>query len=471
MKISSIHFVGIKGVGMTPLAIIAKEAGISVTGSDVADEFITDEQLLKTGIKPLIGFKKENIQDPDLVIYTGAHGGINNPEVIEAEKKGIECLNLGQALGKFQTGELIGKKLRGISVAGAHGKTTTTAILSTILKVNHKDPSFVVGTGEIPSLGKSGHFGSGEYFITESDEYFSDVVSDRKPKFLYQNPEIAIITNIDFDHPDIFKNYDEVEDAYLNFVKNIKSSGVLIMCGDGELNRRFLSKIDQKVITFGSSPENDFVLERTSINPDGMFFWINSGGSDLGQFSMKVFGAHNANNALAAIVASLEIGISVNDIRNALKEFKGAKRRMEFIGNLNTGAILYDDYAHHPEEIIQAISSLNKAYPKYKIIIIFQPHMYSRTIKLFDDFVRAFGEADELLMAEIFPSFREKKDKNFSSKNISDKLRENGKNSTYFSDIQDMLKYVASQKYDKNTIIVTMGAGDIYKIGKKIING
>lgn len=470
-KVKKIHFVGIKGVGMTPLAIIAKEAGIEVTGSDVKEKFITDEELKTSEIKVLEGFKKENIDSPDLVVYTGAHSGEKNIEVVFAKEKGIRCLNQGQALGEFQKGEIIGREFEGISVAGSHGKTSTTAILATILKYSKKDPSYVIGTGEIPSLGKSGHLGKGDYFITESDEYFADISTDRTPKFLYQHPHLCIFTNVDYDHPDIFENYQEIENAYLKFSENLKQNGVLVICGDGDKNRKFISKVNARKITYGLSPDNDFVLEKVSQNPDGMFFWVKRKDSMIGQFSMKVFGEHNAKNALSAVIAGLEIGLSVEDIKNSLKEYQGAKRRMEKIGVLDSGAILYDDYAHHPEEIKQTLASFKKAFPNYKIITVFQPHMYSRTKKLLDDFVMSFENSDETILSEIFPSFREKIDENFSSKVIADKLNERGKKSTYFRDSEDVLKYLSSQNYDSKTILLTMGAGNIYKIGEYLING
>ncbi len=470
MGVKKVHFTGIKGVGMTPLAIIAKEAGMSVSGSDVSERFITDEELDSAGIVPQVDFDPKRIEDVDLVITTGAHGGAENVEVKAAKEKQIRVLNQGEALGLFQSGEFFGKELFGISIAGSHGKTTTSAIVATMLKENKLDPSYVVGTGSIPSLGLSGHFGRGKYFVAEADEYLADVVSDKTPKFLYQNPKIILITNIDFDHPDVYPSMVELRNVFTKFSKKLPSDGVLIACGDGGENRKFLSSIEGRKITYGSSPDNDYVLERVSFDQDKMFFWVKSNGTILGEFSVGVFGEHNARNCLGAIVVGLELGLPIDLIKKGIKAFRGTRRRSEFIGNLGGGQLLYDDYAHHPQEIKETLLAFRKSFPKHNIVCIFQPHMYSRTKTLFKDFLNAFNDADEVIITEIFPSFREPRDANFSSSLIIDELKKNSKKATYFPQNLDVVKYVPSQNYPKNTIIITMGAGDIYKIGKEIIN-
>ncbi len=470
-KIKKIHFTGIKGVGMTPLAIIAKEAGFKVTGSDVPDVFITDKELNKAGIIKIEEFSESNIEGVDLVIATAAHGGSENPEVLKAKEFGINVLNQGQALGVFQKGDIFGKKLKGISVAGSHGKTTTTAMVATIFESAGLNPSYVIGTSDIPSLGSSGHYGRGNYFITESDEYFADIIDDKVPKFLYQNPQILVVTNIDFDHPDIYGSLEEIKKVFIDFTEKITPSGVLIACGDGADNRDFLKRVNTRKITYGMSPDNDYVLEKVNFVSDKMFFWVKSHGASLGQFSMNVFGEQNALNALGAIVTGIEAGLTVEQIKKGLGNFKGTKRRSEFIGSLPGGGLLYDDYAHHPVEIKNTLMAFRKAFPKYKIIPVFQPHMYSRTKALFKEFSTSFSDADLVLIAEIFPSFREKIDENFSSSLLVSEIKKFGKDAFYFPLLSDVVKYVTSKTFDKNTLIITMGAGDVYKIGKEILDG
>lgn len=470
-KIKNIHFVGIKGVGMTPLAIIAKEAGYGVTGSDVAELFITDIELEKAGIRPYIGFDPKNIEGVDLVIATSAHGGQENIEVKAAVEKGISVLNQGDALGVFQNGQIFGKKYKGICVAGSHGKTTTTAMIATILAQNKLDPGYAVGTGEIPSLGLSGHFGRGDYFIAEADEYFADAVTNKTPKLLLLNPSIIVVTNIDFDHPDVYSSIEEISDVFLEFVQKLPLDGVLIACGDGALNRKFLSSFSGRKITYGLASDNDYVLEKVNSSVDKTFFWVKSGGTILGQFSIGIFGEQNALDALGAIVVGLEIGLSLDQIKKGISKFSGTKRRSEFIGKLPGGGLLYDDYAHHPQEIKETLSAFKKSFPKYKIIPIFQPHMYSRTKILFKEFASSFTDSSEVIITEIFPSFREEKDPNFSSSLLAQEIKKYGKNASYFPTLADVVKYLTSHNFDKNTLVITMGAGDVYKIGKEIMNG
>src|SRR3989344_8388377 len=421
-KIKSIHFVGIKGVGMTPLGVIAKEAGIKVTGCDLDEEFITDESLEKAGIKPEAGFSSSHIQGVDLVITTGAHGGFDHIEVIEAKKAGIEVWTQGQAVGEFMKGDIFGKTFEGISVSGTHGKTTTTAIIATILKENKMDPSFVIGTGNVPYLNSSGHYGKGKYFVAEADEYASEPKYDKTPNLLWQKPYIAVITNIELDHQDLYADERELQDAFLSFTNNILQNGRLVICIDDVNSKDLADKTLANKITYGFSKNANFYVEKVHIESEKMFFWVNSGNANLGEFMLNVTGEHNALNALAATVVCLELGISLQQIKSALLKFKGSRRRFEYIKNLDSGAIVYDDYAHHPTEIKKTLLAFKKTFPNKKIICIFQPHTYSRTKKLFEQFVYSFSDADELILTDIYPSQREEKDESISSNHLKNKI-------------------------------------------------
>jgi UDP-N-acetylmuramate--alanine ligase len=253
-KPNSIHFVGIKGVGMTPLALIAKEAGIAVTGSDTGETYITDVPLNKAGIHSSEGFSPENVGDVDLVITTGAHGGYDNPEVKTARERGIPVLTKGEAVGAFMEGSLLGTKYRGISVAGSHGKTTTSAMIATILKLSGKDPGYLIGTSEIPSLdGIPGHFGSGSFFVAEADEYATEPKHDKTPQFLHQHPEIILIANIEHDHPDVYPTLDDTRKAFETFVKNLPQNGLLVLCGDAQTTKQLRAGYQGNVKTYGFS--------------------------------------------------------------------------------------------------------------------------------------------------------------------------------------------------------------------------
>jgi len=460
----NIHFVGIKGTNMTPLALIAKEAGFEVTGSDVGQEFITDAALKKAGIKPLIGFSPDHIGSPDLVITTGAHGGFDNIEVQTAKVKNIPVMSAGEATGEFMKGDLFKKKFIGISVAGTHGKTTTTAMIATILKENRLDPTYIIGTGDIDSLGVPGHLGTGRYFVAEADEYATEPNHDKRARFLWQHPMFAVVTNIEHDHPDIYPSIQAVRETFLSFVKKLPEKGLLIAFGDDPEIKILLKEFDGKVIRYGFSLENDYVLDRVTVSGEQTFFWVKSRGVPLGEFVLRVVGDHNALNALSAIIIGLELGLSVEKIKKGLMAFRGSKRRLEFIGDLRTGAKVYDDYAHHPTEIKTTLSALRKQYPKKKIICIFQPHTYSRTKQLFNEFITAFGAVDQVILTDIFASAREKEDPTVTSERLAMALSQRHKLVIHLPKLTDVVQYINENRLRQDTILVTMGAGDVYSI-------
>lgn len=468
-KVKKIHFVGIKGVGVAPLAIIASQAGFDVSGSDIEEEFITDETLKKSNIKILIGFDKKNVEGKDLVITTGAHGGFENPENLRAKELGIPIWTQGEAVGKFMDGSIFGRKFEGVSVSGSHGKTTTTAMIATILLENKYDPSFLVGTGYIPSLGSSGHYGKGKFFIAEADEYATEPNFDKTPKLLWQNPKIGVITNIEFDHPDLYISLDQLRQAFLNFSNNINEKGMLVACADDEETLKLLSEYKKPFITYGFSKKSDFYIERLSISQDEMFFWVNAKNTSLGEFSVNVTGEHNALNALCSIVVCLELGLSIEQIKKGLNMFRGTKRRFEFIGNIPSGALLYDDYAHHPTEVRKTLSAIKKSFPNKKIVCIFQPHTYSRTKSLFEQFVGSFSDADEVILVDIYASLREKPDNSVSSQLLADNISKLHKNVLYIPKLKDVVEYVGQKSFGKDYVLITMGAGNVYKIYNDLI--
>jgi len=447
-KIKSIHFVGIKGVGMTPLAIIAKEAEIKVSGSDTADEFITDVVLKKAGIIPLVGFSKTHILNPDLVITTGAHGGFNNPEVLEAKRKNIKVITQGEAVGIFMGGEIFGRKFFGISITGTHGKTTTTAMIASLLKTNNFDPSFLIGTANAESLGAPGHYGKGKFFVAEADEYMTEPTFDKTIKHMWQHPKIAVITNIEFDHPDAYSSLDDTREKFLKFANQLPEDGVLITWGDDPQVRKLLTEYKGKKITYGSAKQNDYIVDEV-----------------LKNVTLSVFGAHNRLNAAAAFVVGLKIGLLPEQINKGLEKFTGSKRRSEFIGTLMSGAQLFDDYAHHPTEIQKALKAFREKFPNSKIVCIFQPHTYSRTKSLFEQFSDSFKDVDIVILTNIYSSLREKPDPTVSMENLATKI---GKKALFIPKLNDVIKYINNQSYGHNVVLITMGAGDVYKISEEL---
>ncbi len=466
-KPKSIHFVGIKGVGMTPLAIIAKEAGIMVTGSDVSETFITDVPLERAGIQPFPGFSPEHVGNVDLVITTGAHGGYDNPEVIAAKERDIPVLTKGEAVGSYMNGAMLGTSYKGIAIAGSHGKTTTAAMLATIFMKLQQDPSYLIGTSEIPSLsGMPGHFGEGAYFIAEADEYATEPTYDKTPQFFHQNPALIVITNIEHDHPDIYPTVTDVTNAFITFANRLPENGLVILCGDGNEAKAFMKQYAGNTVTYGISPENDYVLTDFRFTDGKMSFEVQSHENKIGTVTLFVPGQHNGLNAVAALLAAKASGISVGEAKQALQFFTGTKRRLEYKGKLESGAILYDDYAHHPTEITSTLQALKNLYPEKNILCIFQPHTYSRTKELLTEFASSLTHADTVILLPIFASSREAPDESVSSESLASLLREQHHDTFLLEKNEDVVEYIDQNGFTSETVIVTMGAGDVYKISE-----
>ncbi|MBI5044699.1 MAG: UDP-N-acetylmuramate--L-alanine ligase [Candidatus Levybacteria bacterium] len=464
-KVRSIHFVGIKGVGLTPLAIIAKQAGISVTGSDVSEEFITSKTLEECGITIYNGFSPDHVSPTiDLVITTGAHDGLQNVEVLEAIKQRIPVMTKGQAVGEFMKGEIVGRSFSGIAIAGSHGKTTTTAMLTMLLQSNGLDPTYTVGTGSLGDGIPPGHLGKGKYFVAESDEYATDPQTDHKPQFMWLKPEIIVLTNIEHDHPDLYPTIEDVEMAFSNFSTNITPNGFIIGNGDDARVAKILARHIGKGISFGFSEKNDYVLHRIHTSGSQTFFHVRSKGTELGEFRLSVAGQHNAMNALAAAIVGLEVGLSLEKVKKGLSEFKGSKRRLEFKGQLITGAYVFDDYAHHPTEIKATLRALRDSYPKHSLVAIFQPHTYSRTKAFIEDFVTCFDEAESVMLVDIFSSAREQKDDTVNSELLAKKISLRHPSSIFVPDMNLLPSILSHQRLRDNVVVVVMGAGNIYKI-------
>ncbi len=429
-----IHFVGIKGVAMAALAVWYKEAGYIVTGSDVTDEFPTDEVLAKAKISVLV-FDPKNIarSKPDLVIYTGAHGGRENAEVVEALAQKIPAIPHGKALG------LVMAEKKQVSVAGSHGKTTTTAMIATILASAGYDPSWAIGCGEIRGLGLPGHFGKGKIFVAEADEYVTDPGHDLTPRFLWQHPDILVETNIDWDHPDVYASLADVQAAFTAL--------------EGQ------SKV---IIT-----QKDFQVTRVAFGQERTFFSLEQNGMKLGDFTLKVPGIHNARNAAAAVIACSQLGVPRDKISEGLLLFGGTKRRFEYIGTVN-GAKIIDDYAHHPNEIKATLAAAREWYPKQKIIVVFQPHTYSRTKALLHGFSKAFADASMVLLTDIYSSARETSDLGITGKTLVEETAKHHPNVLYAPDFPAVQNILHTQM-QAGDIIVFMGAGDIYGWSKRFI--
>lgn len=449
--INRIHFVGLKGVAMTALAIIACELGKIVTGSDIDEEFPTDAVLRRFGLSSLTGFSSSHVPEgTDLVIFTGAHSGADNPEVKEAARQGIPVLPHGKALGLF----MVGRKV--ISVAGSHGKTTTSAMLAHILMRGGYDPSFAVGCGEILSLGTPAHAGKGDYFVAEADEYVTDPLHDLTPRFMWQKPSLLTITNIDFDHPDVYKNLDMVKQAFLNFTGNVDLDGDVVINIDDPVCRSILPQIQRRVVTYGSGEDSQFRILNFEFKDQKSSFSI----AGLGQFTLKVPGVHNIYNAAAAAATLTQLKIPVTVIEQGLSTYRGTKRRFELICAKHD-KLLIDDYAHHPREIEATLQAARKWFPGRRIITVFQPHTFSRTKSLFTEFSSCFSGADTTLITEIYPSARETVISDISGKILYENILKQETDVHFAPKKADVLQYLRSNSRPGDVIIV-MGAGNIY---------
>jgi len=467
-SIHHIHFVGITGVAMTALALYCQDKGIKITGSDKPGKFPTTYILKKREIAYDDSFDPSHIEShniPDLVIYTGACGGKNNPEVIHAIKLGCPVMSHAQALGECM------KEYRQICVSGCHGKTTTTSMVATILMKADLDPSYAIGSGMVAGLGYPGRFGKGNMFVAESDEYMTDPTNDKTPRFLWQSPTILVITNIDYDHPDAYKNLNDVKRAYEQLIKKVHPKGACIYNADDPNTRSILPDIltstDIQAISIGWSQDAAYRIEETS---DSHMFSLQTPNGQSPNLTLSVLGKHNIFNAAAASVASRLEGVSWDDIGKALIQFGGASRRFEYIGSIREASV-YDDYAHHPTEIQATIATAKNLVKDNggRLIAVFQPHTYTRTEALFDEFMDAFNGCDTLILTQIYASAREQHGQGDMTKRLYDGISKNV-NAVYAETFEDAKKELLSI-VKPHDVIVFMGAGDIYTWSRSFVSG
>ena len=452
-KYKNIHMIGIGGVSMSGIAAILKNWGFNVTGSDWVHSDTTDK-LNKMGIKVNIGHNTEDVKKADVVVYSAAIKK-DDPEMLEANKLNIPTIERADFLG-----EITRCYKDTICVSGTHGKTTTTSMISLCFLEGLKDPSIQVGALLKPISGNY-RVGNSEHFIIEACEYVES--------FLKFSPKAEIILNIDNDHLDYFKTFDNIKNAFIKYVKLLPSDGVLVINGDDKNCLDLPKYTGAKVYTYGIDNENsDFVAKNIVFDNDGFpEFDVYYKNEYFMKVKLSVPGRHNVLNSLACIALCTEYGIEKQDIAISLERFTGAHRRFEFKGKINKTSSVYDDYAHHPTEIKATYNSLkNKKYNKSWVI--FQPHTYSRTKTLLDDFAKALIDFDNIIILDIYAA-REKNTYNISSKDLVNKIKDLGKDAKYIPDFEECAKYVKSNIKD-NDIVITLGAGTVTDIGPMLIN-
>lgn len=446
-----VHFIGIGGISMSGLAEILLEEGFTISGSDAKQSALTDS-LAKKGATIYIGQKASNLSiRPALVVYTAAIRE-DNEEFKAAVDAGIPMLSRAELLG-----QIMDNYEKSIAVAGTHGKTTTTSMISQILLVAKADPTISVG-GILESIGGNIRVGGSEVFITEACEYTNS--------FLHFHPKYSIITSVEAEHLDFFKDIDDIRRSFHEFAGNTSHDGVLIINGQIEALDQITNNLSCSVTTYGLCENDDFYAKNITYNDHACgTYTLMHKTEDLGTVSLSVPGRHNVSNSLAAIALCLNLGLPLDVIKKGLLQFGGTKRRFEYKGTKN-GITVIDDYAHHPTEVAATLTAARN-YPHGRIICVFQPHTYSRTKAFLSDFARVLSMADIVVLADIYAA-REKNTIGISSKDLLAELQKNGQESYYFPSFDEIEKFL-SEKCINNDLLITMGAGDVYLIGEHLL--
>ena len=450
-KYKNVHMIGIGGVSMSGIAAILTNWGINVTGSDASQSESTDK-LMSMGIKVTIGHNLEDVAKSDVVVYSAAIKQ-DDPEMLEAKRLNIPTIERADFLG-----DLTRCYKDTICISGTHGKTTTTSMISLCFLEALKDPSIQVGAF-LKNIDGNYRVGNSEHFIIEACEYVES--------FLKFSPKAEIILNIDNDHLDYFKTFENIKKAFIKYVKLLPDDGLLVINGDDSNCLELPQYTNCNVLTYGIKNKNvDFYADNISFDNDGFAsFDVFFKNEFFCNISLSVPGMHNVLNALACIALCNYYGISKKDLETALHSFTGAHRRFEFKGKVN-GASIYDDYGHHPTEIKATFNSLkNKKYNQSWVV--FQPHTYSRTKNLLDDFADALKDFDNIIVLDIYAA-REVNTFNISSKDLVDKIISLGKNAMYIPDFDECVSYIKNN-IKENDILLTLGAGTVTKIGPMLI--
>lgn len=448
------YFIGINGVAMASVAVMAKQMGLRVMGSDEDKYFPTDAYLQHHGIKRHQGFQSEHLDDKPDVVVLGTSFGHNNPEVKTAKSRRIPILSMSEMLGQLMAGQ------QGIVVTGVHGKTTTTSLIASILQNAGFSPSYMIGTFDVPGLGEPGKIGSGKYFVVEGDEY-KRAEEDTRPKFLDYPVEHLIITSIELDHPDLYQTQEHVYEAFYKLSMKVPRSGSIIACSDWPLVRRLVSRrADRNCLTYGFESGANYQIIQAKYG-DKTEFKIRHQLETYGPYTLKLPGQHNVLNATSAIVLSKQLGISDESIRKSLAEFSGPKRRFEILGTIND-AIIIDDYAHHPTALEFLLQAARQRYPQKRLVVVFQPHTYSRTGKLLKEFAESLKNSDLLILTNIFASAREKPGYVTIGDLITEIKKRRG-NVEFRPSLEETAQFLKST-INKNDVVLLVGAGDIYKI-------
>ncbi len=439
-----VHFIGIGGYGMSAIAKVMLEMGYRISGSDLAQQELT-EKLKAKGAQVYIGHQAQNVSGADLVVYSTALSK-DNVEIQAAEDLKIPIIHRSQMLARLMN------ERKGIAVAGAHGKTTTSSMIALVMETCGLDPTYIIG-GEIMNVGSNAKAGKGEFVVAEADE------SDGT--FLQYHPTLALVNNIEADHLENYNgDFENLKKAYAQFLSQVRPGGKAVVCRDDAFLSEMIPQIQSDVITYGIHNEADYIASDITLGDRKVTFTVHYQGAKLGEISLSVPGKHNVYNALATLITCLEAGLSFDQIAEAIQEFRGAKRRFQVLGEVQN-ILVIDDYAHHPTEI-QATISAAKATGK-RIVAVFQPQRYTRTYYLFEQFSRSFEEADEVIITDIYSPAGEKRIEGVDSAKLVELIRKNSNpNVQHIPTRDEVLEYLI-QHVKPGDLVLTMGAGDIWK--------
>jgi len=457
-KIQQVHFVGIGGIGMSGIAEVLLNLGYKVSGSDLKNSSVT-ERLTSLGATVFEGHRAENIKGAEVVVTSSAIAG-ENPEVVEANRLHIPVIPRAEMLA-----ELMRLKY-GIAIAGMHGKTTTTSMVAAVLAGGGLDPTVVVG-GRVGAMGSNARLGKSRYLVAEADE------SDRS--FLKLSPILSVVTNIDREHMDCYRNMRDVKKTFLEFMDRVPFYGMVVACNDDPLLRKLLPEVQRRTVTYGTRRGSDFWIKpeiasgAEKVQAEGQplsRFRVSYRGQDFGEFTLHVPGVHNVLNATAAIAVGVGLDVEVDAIRDSLGQFRGVDRRFQLRGRV-AGVSVIDDYGHHPTEIKATLAAARQCGFR-KIHVVFQPHRYTRTRDLMEDFTTAFADADSLFVLDIYAA-SEKPIEGISGEALARAIREKGgQGAQYMSSFAGAVSAVAAVAHEGD-MILTLGAGSVSQLGPMIL--
>jgi UDP-N-acetylmuramate--alanine ligase len=446
-KVKHVHFVGVGGIGMSGIAELLLNLGYTVSGSDIKASPVT-ERIARLGGKVFKGHRPGNIEGADVVVYSSAVP-VDNAEIREAGDRGIPVIPRAEMLAELM------KLKYGVAVAGAHGKTTTTTMIASILTAGNLDPTVVIGGRLNIWGGSNAKLGQGDILVAESDE------SDGS--FMALSPAIAVVTNIDLEHVDYYGSMENIRTAFVNFINKIPFYGTAILCMDNEEIQNIIPRLKRSYVTYGTTSQSDIRARDIQKDKLTVDFEVIHHGSSLGRVVVGMPGDHSVLNALAAITVGIGFDMDMDQIRKGLANLGGLERRFQVKGEKN-GVVLVDDYGHHPAEIIATLATAKECWPEKRLVVIFQPHRYSRTRALYDRFVISFNQADVLVIAPIYPA-GERPIEGVDADWLYRGIKERGHKDVYLgSDHNDILSFLSSTVKPGDTV-VTLGAGDIYRVG------